>query len=199
MSLIDVNRNILVRGADGTEYRYINPVLNADGFYANFQPAQEGALTVSFSFSATACSRLNLQVSNGPSAFPCLGGIALGNEHMELARGSYTAAKLGLTCATPPTGTPCIFSDENSKSTLAPGGRREPWYLESSIWSYNPVTQALTVQWINPGGEELETTIILAEDIQHILWALFVLCNVSKRLNDCGSSSSAALGTHGQH
>ncbi|KAJ6554156.1 hypothetical protein B0H19DRAFT_1262552 [Mycena capillaripes] len=194
MSLADVTCNILVRGADGTEYGYISPVLNADGFYANFQSAQAGALAVSFSYSATACSRLNLQVSNGPSAFPFLGGsehlfrmilrpdtddvaalVCVGNERLVLCRDNDTDVPLGLTCATPPSGTPRVFSEENSHSAVGPAGKRELWYLESSIWRYNPATKALTAQWINPqkddeqwinpqNVDEPETTIILIED-----------------------------------
>ncbi|KAF7349685.1 hypothetical protein MSAN_01695300 [Mycena sanguinolenta] len=164
--LPDFTCNILVRGADGTEHGYISPVLNADGFYANFQPTQAGALAVSFPYSATACSRLNLKVSNGPSDFPFFGGIVLGNENLVLHRPHYTTVPLGQTCATPPSGTPRVFSDKNSHSAVTPAGKRQPWYLESSIWCYNPATQALTAQWINPqNGDEPETTIVLYENI----------------------------------
>ncbi|KAJ6523281.1 hypothetical protein DFH09DRAFT_1190712 [Mycena vulgaris] len=163
MSLTDVTCNILVRGADGTEYGYISPVLNADGFYANFQPAKAGALAVSFSYSATASSRLNMKVSNAPKPSPFLGGIVLGNSRSALRRSGYTSVPLGLTCTTPPSGAPRVFSNDNSSSALAPADKRESRYLESSIWRYNPATQALTAQWINPEGDEPETTIVLAE------------------------------------
>ncbi|KAF7343539.1 hypothetical protein MSAN_01974400 [Mycena sanguinolenta] len=160
-----VTYNILVSGADGTEYGYISPVLNADGFYANFQPAKAGALAVSFSSPATVCSRLNLKVSDAPKVSPFLGGIVLGNENLILCRPSYTTVPLGLTCATPPSGTPRVFSEQNSHSARAPAGERQRSYLESSIWCYNPATQALTAQWINPqDGDEPETTIVLYEN-----------------------------------
>ncbi|KAJ6528521.1 hypothetical protein B0H19DRAFT_1274745 [Mycena capillaripes] len=195
--LPDVTCNILVRGADGTKHGYISPVLNADGFYGNFQPAQAGALTVSFSYSATACSRLNLQVSNGPSAFPFLGGIVLGNENLILTRPSYTTVQLGLTCATPPSGTPRVFSDENSRSALSPAGKRGRLYLESSIWRYNPATGALTAQWINPQrGDEPETTIVLFENSsEEIRRCLALTGDVDGVRNFTGAHGSVAVVT----
>ncbi|KAF7359655.1 hypothetical protein MVEN_00689600 [Mycena venus] len=165
MSLTDVTCNILVRGADGTEYGYISPVLNADGFYAKFQPAKAGALAVSFSYSATACSRLNLHVhlERHFCTIELTFLFVLGNSRSALRRSGYTSIPLGLTCTTPPSGAPRVFSEENSNSALASADKRESRYLESSIWRYNPATQALTAQWINPEGDEPETTIILAE------------------------------------
>ena len=56
-------------------------------------------------------------------------------------------------------------------------GKREPRYLESSIWGYNPATQALTAQWINPNGDEPDTIIILAE---HSSYCGPFLCKVSE-------------------
>ncbi|KAF8186147.1 hypothetical protein K438DRAFT_1765480 [Mycena galopus ATCC 62051] len=160
MSLTEVTCNILVKGTNGIEYGYISPGLNPDGYFANFQPDKAGALAVSFSYSATACSRLDLQVSDGPSAFPFLGGIEYSKSNIEAYRAR--AIPLGLTCATPPSGAPRVSSNDNSSSTRSTTGP-EPRYLESSIWRYNPATQALTAQWINPDGDEPETTIVLAD------------------------------------
>ncbi|KAJ6559444.1 hypothetical protein DFH09DRAFT_1161605 [Mycena vulgaris] len=193
MSLTHVTCNIFVRGADGTEHGYISPVLNADGFYANFQPAKAGALAVSFSYSATACSRLNLQVSNGPNASPFFGGIVLGNKNLVLRRPGYTTVSLGLTCATPPSGTPRVFSA--SHSALTPRGKREPCYLESSIWRYNPATQALTAQWINPQeGDQPETTIILFENsLYKIRRCLALTADANGARQFAGSHGSVAV------
>ncbi|KAF7333189.1 hypothetical protein MVEN_02384700 [Mycena venus] len=194
MSLTDVTCNILVRGTDGTEYGYLSPVLNADGFYANFQPAKAGALAVSFSYSATVCSRLNLQVSNGPSASPFLGGIVLGNSRSALRRSGYTSIPLGLTCTTPPSGAPRVFSNDNSSSALAPADRRESRYLESSIWRYNPATQALTAQWINPEGDEPETSIVLADHSSYYPRRRLALTGDVGRMQDfTGEDGSVAV------
>ncbi|KAJ6495084.1 hypothetical protein C8R45DRAFT_1094757 [Mycena sanguinolenta] len=167
MSLTDVTCNILVKGAtNGIQYGYISPVLNPDGYCANFQ-AQAGALCVILVLRDPAHSAQLAGVKRprcGPDTEDAASLVVLGNENLVLRRPNYTSVPLGLTCATSPSGTPRVFSDENSHSAAAPVVERTPHYIESAIWCYDPATHALTPQWINPQqGDEPETSIILAE------------------------------------
>ncbi|KAJ6568598.1 hypothetical protein B0H19DRAFT_686098 [Mycena capillaripes] len=154
----------MVKDINGTEFGYISPVFTS-GFYETFQSVQHGALSVAFSYLPDARTRLNLRTLNGlgaapDSTFPFLGGIVLGNERLRLDRPSYTSIPLGGTCATPPSGEPRVFTRHNSHSANVDGKEN---YVESPIWRYDPGTNALTAQWINPDGSEPETTIMLSQ------------------------------------
>ncbi|KAJ6595243.1 hypothetical protein DFH09DRAFT_1136487 [Mycena vulgaris] len=162
----EVTCNILVTDTNGTEYGYIGAAFNTKGFYGSLQAAQNTALAVSFSYSPSAPNRLNLRALNGPSAasestFPYLGGIVLGNERLALYPGGYTTVYLGGTRETLPFDQPRTFSSDNSFTAISNDG---PTFLESPIWRYNPATQALTAQWINPDGGKPETIIVLAHN-----------------------------------
>ncbi|KAJ7122317.1 hypothetical protein C8R44DRAFT_981484 [Mycena epipterygia] len=162
--LTDVTCNIFVKDVNGTNYGYIKPVLNWRGIYQAFQPTQDGALVVSFSYSDSpnARRRLNLRTLNGPTAgtpYPFLGGIVLGNFRLGLYPGSYSSVPLGGTTDTPPPGLPRVFTKDNSWSAIS----KDATYVESPIWSYYPDTQRLIAQWINPDGGEPATTMIFGE------------------------------------
>ncbi|KAJ6582545.1 hypothetical protein DFH09DRAFT_287050 [Mycena vulgaris] len=164
----EVACNILVRHTNGTDYGYLSPGFNADGFYGSFQASQADALAVSFSYSATTLSRINLRALNGPAAasdskFPFVGGIVWGNENLGLYPGDYAYIPLGGTCETPPLDHPRMFSTKNSFSAATNYG---PTYLQSPIWRYDPIFQALTAQWINPDRSETQTKIVLAHEVQ---------------------------------
>ncbi|KAJ7635635.1 hypothetical protein B0H17DRAFT_1217258 [Mycena rosella] len=158
----NVTCNILVAGIDGSEYGYLGSALSSLGFYTSFQSHQAGALEVSFEYSPNALSQLNLRASNGPTAnstFPFVGGIVFGSAHARLALGSAENFVLGGTRETPPFDNPRTFSTENSH-TGAGWSPDEPKYLESSIWRYDPTSQGLFPQWINPDGGKPQTTIV---------------------------------------
>ncbi|KAJ6552603.1 hypothetical protein DFH09DRAFT_589303 [Mycena vulgaris] len=155
----------------------MSPVFNTNGFYGSFQASQADALAVSFSYSATILSRINLRALNGPSAasdskFPFLGGIVWGNENLGLYPGGYAYIPLGGTCETPPLDHPRMFSTKNSFSAATNDG---PTYLQSAIWRYDPILQALTAQWINPDRSETQTKIVLAHRVEYQEPPTFVL------------------------
>ncbi|KAK6984872.1 hypothetical protein R3P38DRAFT_341511 [Favolaschia claudopus] len=159
--------NILVTDAsNGTEYGYINTQLNDKGFYGNIHhlgrvPCKCRSHTLDPRYRHRSL-RLTLRAANGPSAspdsrFPFFGGIVWGNERLALYPGGYTSIPLGQTRESPPSGLPRVFTNDNSLSAATDG---EPAFVESPIWRYDPTTQELTAQWINPDGDEPETTLV---------------------------------------
>ncbi|KAJ6595215.1 hypothetical protein DFH09DRAFT_1136452 [Mycena vulgaris] len=192
-----VTCNILVTDTNGTGYGYIGAAFNTKGFYGSLQAAQNTALAVSFSYSPSAPSRLNLRALNGPSAasestFPYLGGIVWGNQNLGLHPGGYATVFLGGTRETLPFDQPRTFSGENSFTAISNNG---PTFLESPIWRYNPATQALTAQWINPDGGEPETIIVLAHYTREQVPRSLVLAGDLQALLDFaqGTGSSRAV------
>ncbi|KAJ7614220.1 hypothetical protein B0H17DRAFT_1153009 [Mycena rosella] len=171
----NVTCNILVAGTDGSEYGYLGSALSSLGFYGSFQSHQAGALEVSFEYSPKVLSQLNLRASNGPTAnstFPFVGGMhrrvwhsAVRSVFVDLPGRTITDKMprrnfaLGGTRETPPFDNPRTFSTENSY-TGAGWSPDQPKYIESSIWRYDPTSQGLFPQWINPDGGKPQTTIV---------------------------------------
>ncbi|KAJ6595223.1 hypothetical protein DFH09DRAFT_1413292 [Mycena vulgaris] len=165
----EVTCNIRATGTDGTTYGYLSTVLHHRGFYGSVYASQERALTVTFSYPESTRSRVNLRALNGPtpdSTFPFVGGIVSQSDGLYPGIANYIP--LGGTCETAPSDNPRTFSSNNSFSTNTFGGAKNgPTFLESPIWRYDPVTQALTAHWINPDGGEPETHIAIANDFHY--------------------------------
>ncbi|KAJ6550986.1 hypothetical protein DFH09DRAFT_1499577 [Mycena vulgaris] len=157
--------NIRAQGTDGTDFGFISPVWNGFGEYGTFQSAQDGALEVSFSYSADSSTQIGFTATNGPSAtFPLMGAIdGFASDSPDFAVGSYNYAYLGGTTQSPPGSPP--FSGASSFSTATGISER----IESAIWSYDPKTQAITAQWVNTDGSMPATHIVYANDSNQAL------------------------------
>ncbi|KAJ6527852.1 hypothetical protein DFH09DRAFT_1186257 [Mycena vulgaris] len=157
--------NIRAQGTDGTDFGFISPVWNGFGEYGTFQSAQDGALVVSFSYSANSPTQIDFTATNGPSAtFPFMGATdGFASDSPNFAVGSYNYAYLGGTTQSPPGSPP--FSGATSFST-ATGISKS---FESAIWSYDPKTQAITAQWVNTDGSMPATHIVYVNDSNQAL------------------------------
>lgn len=131
--------NILVKNAaDGSTRGYLSRT-RADFGYGVFQESQEGSLEVSFDTSSDdlSPSELDFFAENAldPSA-PYIGANWLYGE------GGWDLN----------TETGSLASIEDNGTPTLPGSSPTSSGWESAIWKYNPVTQDITVQWINSDG-----------------------------------------------
>lgn len=161
---VNVKCNILVKDTNnGTAFGFISPVWNVFGEYGIVQPDQAGALEVSFSYSPESPDSLTQRdflATNGPGAtYPFVGAtVGFVSTSDDLAVGSYNYAYITGTTqipAGPPEG-----ADNNSFS----GTTGIPKSAESAIWTYNPTTQDIIVQWINTDGSPAPTNLVYAND-----------------------------------
>ncbi|KAF5309985.1 hypothetical protein D9619_010243 [Psilocybe cf. subviscida] len=113
--------------------------------------------TVSFVYSASSGSSLNVALSGVATSYPYLGFAFDGSASPKLTTGNYN-----LLVATNPTSPGAAASAVGNSLTkqTGPPTRRVPANpnSESAIWSYNPASGRLTASWNNPGGETLTTT-----------------------------------------
>ncbi|KAG8998884.1 hypothetical protein FRB90_012216 [Tulasnella sp. 427] len=156
--LIPHHCNILVTKADdpSVTYGFIAPYFNPSGEYGQFQPAQAGALEVTFYVSPDVLSsaQLDMYADNGPSSsFPYFGA-----DSDDFGPGSPNAAYVTGTSQAPP-GSPAVVGD-SSFGTLT----GIPADYESAIWVYNALTQKISAQWINSDGSAPATHILYAND-----------------------------------
>ncbi|KAG8919365.1 hypothetical protein FRC01_001318 [Tulasnella sp. 417] len=180
--------NILVTNANnGNIFGYISPVWNTFGTYGFVQSTQAGALEVSFSYPQDdfSPSQLDITAVNGPNAsYPFFGaGILLlytssgpltasavkgrANADASLGPGSYHHSYIVGTTQIPAGSTP---QDGDNNSFDATTGFDSP--AESAIWIYDPVTQELTAQWINPHGSTPANYIVYANSPQDPIFVI---------------------------
>ncbi|KAJ7896498.1 hypothetical protein B0H13DRAFT_1885117 [Mycena leptocephala] len=151
---------ISVTGIDGTDYGFVKPQWNGFGEYG-VQATKEGALEILFTYSPDSPNSINLQATNGQSAArPLMGAVSgFASTSNEFSAGSYNYAYVAGTTQTA-AGAPPDSAAANS-FTDATG---IPESSESAVWIYDPVTQALTAQWINTDGSMPGTHIVWADD-----------------------------------
>ncbi|KAG8919366.1 hypothetical protein FRC01_001319, partial [Tulasnella sp. 417] len=149
--------NILVTNADnGNTLGYINPVWSIFGEYGLLQSTQAGALEVSFSYPQDDLSPAQLDITAfgsltwSPAMSPFPDGTSL-----NMGPGSFNYAFIDSTTQIPAGSTP--QAGDNNSFTAATGA---PSPAESAIWMYDPVTQEITVQWVNPDGSTPPSYII---------------------------------------
>ncbi|KAJ7100943.1 hypothetical protein B0H15DRAFT_944235 [Mycena belliarum] len=163
-----VHQRCIVRavGTDNTDFGYLSPLWNAFNEYGLFQASPDGALELAFSYPPGSPSQISITAANGPSAvYPFFGAIvAFYSTSNDFDLGSYNHAYLGGTTQTAAGAPP---SPEGSNSFSA--GTGIPMDIESAIWSYDPVTHALTAQWINTDGAAPPTHIVYVNDSNHAL------------------------------
>ncbi|KAG8923232.1 hypothetical protein FRC01_013036 [Tulasnella sp. 417] len=154
--------NILVTDADdGSIFGYIRPVWSIFGEYGLLQSTQAGALEVSFSYLQDDLSPAQLDITavNGPSSVYPLFGASMGpfpdGASLNLGPGSFNHAFIDSTTQIPAGSTP--QAGDNNSFTAVTGA---PSPAESAIWMYDPVTQEITAQWVNPDGSTPPTYII---------------------------------------
>ncbi|KAG8722998.1 hypothetical protein FRC12_005931 [Ceratobasidium sp. 428] len=146
--------------SDTQYYGYLSPTFNRFGEYGVFQPTQNGSLEVSISYRPDTPGRIEFLATNGPVAsYPYIGGITgFSSKGGDIGPGSPNYAYLGGTAQTPP-GSPPVSAD-NSFSIVT----SIPQDYESTIWSFDPETMAINVQWINTDKSAPATYIVYAND-----------------------------------
>ncbi|KZP09936.1 hypothetical protein FIBSPDRAFT_505086 [Athelia psychrophila] len=131
---------------------YLTNSQNSFGEYESYSTDVTQALKVSFSYDHTAPSQIEIAAINGPISqattnAPFFGGIqGYRSSSPDLAAGSANYLFLGSVAHTSVAAVPA--SGTNSFTGLT--GINEG--TESSIWSLDPTSEALTCQWINTDG-----------------------------------------------
>ncbi|KAJ7100939.1 hypothetical protein B0H15DRAFT_944231 [Mycena belliarum] len=153
--------NIRAVGTDNTDFGYLSPLWNGFGEYGMFQASPDGALELAFSYSPGSPSQISITAANGPSAMYSFFGAIVGfaSTSNDFGLGSYHYAYLGGTTQTAAGAPPS--SDGDNSFSAATGISKD---IESAIWSYDPVTHALTAQWVNTDGAAPATHIVYAND-----------------------------------
>jgi len=157
--------NILATDSNGNVIGFISPSWNGFGEYGTFQGSSAGALVLSFSYIPGSSSNLDCTAVNSPSgAYPFFGAIdGFGSDTDDLAPGNPNYVYIGGTTQTPAGSTPA----SGGNSFAAATGYDES--VESAIWSYDPVSQAITANWVNTDGSTVPTTIIYADGDENAL------------------------------
>ncbi|KAJ7745938.1 hypothetical protein DFH07DRAFT_14301 [Mycena maculata] len=151
---IEVQCNISVSDAEnGTEYGYVNATFQNWSLYGAPQQTQADALAVSFPEPPTDLTRLSLRALNGPTSESAYRG-----RFPDYYLGPRVSTYCPLAGTVDTIGTSRILSADSSYTAATYSG---PFYLESAIWHYNRTMQVLTPRWINPTGEQPQTTIVL--------------------------------------
>ncbi|CAE6437318.1 unnamed protein product [Rhizoctonia solani] len=158
--------NILVKEVDGngTVFGFVSAAWNRYAEYGPVEPSQNGSLEVSFSYSTDSLIQLDLLATNGPSArYPFVGGTSgFASTSYNLSSGSYNYVYITGTTQTPP-GSPPVEDDNNSFGDAI----GIPGAAESAIWTYDPVTNDLSPQWVNVDGSTLANYLIYANDFNN--------------------------------
>lgn len=153
--------NMLAKAGSGT-IGYLSRQLNIFGEYGTFQPNQDGALEISFTYTPGSAAPLDMRPDNGVTqAFPYVGGVIsapsdLGSNNFGPGTDHY--AYIAATKQTP-SGSPPVSGD-NSYATAT----GTPSSYESRIWLFDPVTNAIRVQWVNDDGTTPTTYMLYAND-----------------------------------
>lgn len=139
-------------------YGYVGSTLNDFGEYG-LQDTQDAALVVSFTYSSGSSSLLDFRAENGPTkAYPYVGGaVSYSSSDNNIARGSPNYAYI---VGTMQTLTGPAKAGENTFSTAT----GIPADYESAIWTYDPDTNDIDVQWINSDGSAPATGVLYADD-----------------------------------
>jgi len=146
--------------ATGQELGFVSKDWNSYAEYGPLESTQEKALEVSFSASPdTPSHQIDLLAVNGKSpAHPFVGAaVGFGSDDENIGAGSANYLILVGTTQTPPGSTPS--SDANNSFGQATGADAAS---ESAIWSYDPVSRAFTIQWINVDGSSTDAHILLS-------------------------------------
>ncbi|TFK50841.1 hypothetical protein OE88DRAFT_1659944 [Heliocybe sulcata] len=147
---------------------YVSSTPNIFGEY-ELATTASGALRVSFGtsscLSSAVYSQFDVTTENGISNFPLLGFMTgFANTNYGIGSGSSNYAYLGGVTQTPE-GSPAI---QQANSFSAASGI--PDGVESAVWTWEPSSNALTVQWINTDGSSPTTYLAyLAGDAAIIL------------------------------
>ncbi|KAF7352069.1 hypothetical protein MVEN_01169700 [Mycena venus] len=143
--------NILVQDAStGQPLGYISPTLADGSRYATVQTSPVGALSVTFSASATSHTQLTLQAINGDPDLPILAAYVSAGSPSSTDLGPDRAGIARLIARAPPEP-----SASRRGVIIAPAYS----HSETTIWSYDLVSQALTAQWTNSDGSTPQTLI----------------------------------------
>ncbi|KZP09958.1 hypothetical protein FIBSPDRAFT_938256 [Athelia psychrophila] len=129
---------------------YLTNSQNRFGEYQSYSTNVTQALKVSFSYDHTAPSKIEITAVNGPTSqatsAPFFGGIQGFSSTPDLAVGSSNYFYLGSVAHTAAGAIPAGGINSFKKATNIAED------IESSIWSLDPPSGALTCQWINTDG-----------------------------------------------
>ncbi|KAF8603690.1 hypothetical protein BDV93DRAFT_523160 [Ceratobasidium sp. AG-I] len=139
--------NILVKDSStGQELGFISREWNSFAEYGPLQSSQIGALEVAFSYSSDSLSQLDLLTTNSKSAAHPFMGASLGYGSDSGDIGPGNTNYLFLTGSTQtPAGSPPSYEASNSFSEVSGGEAAS----ETAIWTYDPLSRALTSYWTN--------------------------------------------------
>ncbi|CAE6435749.1 unnamed protein product [Rhizoctonia solani] len=163
--------NILVKNSStGQELGYISKEWNSYAEYGPLQGSQDDALEVSFSASPdTPTSQIDLVTTNGKSAaHPFLGAaVGYGADDANIGHGSPNYLFLVGTTQTPAGSTPS--TEANNSFSEVSGAEAAS---ESAIWSYDPISRAFSIQWVNEDGTSAEADILWSSEEGNDLFTL---------------------------
>ncbi|KAG9108580.1 hypothetical protein FRC07_008430 [Ceratobasidium sp. 392] len=158
--------NIFTTYANGTAVGFLSREWNVFGEYFTFVPAQgPGALLVRFTYSPDSPSQLDFTAVNAPNTtYPFFGGIVgFASDSDNFSPDSFNYAYLGGTTQTPP-GSPAVPPEGGSANSFS-DVTGIPVSVKSSLWTYDPATQAITPQWINTDGSAPATFIEFVQGV----------------------------------
>ncbi|KAJ6622437.1 hypothetical protein B0H10DRAFT_2013923 [Mycena sp. CBHHK59/15] len=163
---VTVTGTILVSDSSGP-LGYLTSQLNDFGETGYYTALPANAMSVSVSYSLDAPSQLDVTVLNPGSGISenLFGGIVgFSSDSDDLSVGSSNYNYLGYVSHTPMGAPPVSGANTFSDST------QDDEDIESSIWSYDPVTGALAPQWLNSDSSAPPTSIMYV--VEEPLFAL---------------------------
>ncbi|KAH7338105.1 hypothetical protein B0J17DRAFT_660803 [Rhizoctonia solani] len=163
--------NILVKNSStGQELGFISKEWNNYAEYGPLQSDQDGALEVSFSASPdTRTNQIDMITTNGMSAAHPFLGAAVGYGSDDENIGAENANYLFLVGTTQtPAGSPPSTDANNSFSEVSGTEAAS----ESAIWSYDPTSRALIIQWVNSDGSSADADILWSSEEGNDLFTL---------------------------
>ncbi|QRV80658.1 hypothetical protein RhiJN_08673 [Ceratobasidium sp. AG-Ba] len=153
----------------GDQLGLLAAVFNRFGEYgAVVSTTNPNPLVVSFSYSLDSTEQLDLTAVNGPStAQPFFGtAVGYGSSNNDMSSTSPNYLIIVGTTQTPPGSPPSDEADNTFSQTTS-----IPVAAESAVWVYDPVTQALTIRWVNTDGTPVDLSILLCNQSDDFLVA----------------------------
>ncbi|KAG8953442.1 hypothetical protein FRC04_002284 [Tulasnella sp. 424] len=148
--------NILVKTKAGSKLGYISPALYWSLYYGPLQGTQAGALEVTFSYSPSDPSHLDILTTNGPNrSFPYFGGVKMRNDddYVTLSLGVGRNGYFALTGTIQIKDGPTPQARPYNSLDGGPFGSSQ-FLTQSAIWAYDPDTQRITSHWVNSDASE---------------------------------------------
>ncbi|KAJ7216403.1 hypothetical protein GGX14DRAFT_391232 [Mycena pura] len=179
-----ISKQCQVKAVDagtGTSYGLVGAAFSG-GAYGDLGQTSASALGVAFSYPADGnpAARFNFATPQGgtvtfpngtTATYPFIGAVLSGSSTdgtLDSTSSNY-AFLTGTTQS--PAGSPPFASARNAYSDVT----NTPASIESAIWGFDPATQKITVQWVNPDGSTPETHLVYDEEKKPDPHTVFVL------------------------